>query len=408
MSETRPTRAGYTFAGWSLDQVVDEYSIIWQAGEYLTDDFLVDITLYAVWMPGIFYDANGGSGAPSVQIIFNTNPITLSTSIPVRDNHTFLYWNTNRNGTGTRYDPGATYTPANTRDNVFLYAIWRRDPDRPIISYMLVTRCNSIGTLDDEGTYMKITVTWNVDTVRRSGNTGQCKLYYKLSSNPSWNLIHTSAWDTSATTTKLIANINTDEQYDVKAVVTDADSRITERVDVLTRAKFVWDIAAGGNSMGIGSAAPPTQSGDLGKLEIGWLAQFDENVTMLKNLIVTGSITTPNAISAPNFNITNTADGIIQSSSYWTVSGQVVYLFGPLCSINITLAPSRTYEIGEVNEIVATIGEAYRPIVGQAFGTYWGLGYINTRGEIHFQNYQVISDSSQLQIGLTYIRQQPS
>ena len=151
--------------------------------------------------------------------------------------------------------------------------------------------------------------------------------------------------------------------------------------------------------MGIGSAAPSTG------FEVGWITQLDEDVTMLKNLLVVGSIVTNQAISAPNFNISSTSDGIITSSSYWTVSGQVAYFFGPICSINITLSPSRTYAIGEINEMIATIGEAFRPVVGHSFGTYWGLGYITTQGQIHFQNYQVISESSQLQIGLTYIRQ---
>lgn len=396
LSNNRPVRSGFTFTFWSTS-ADGRTGTSYDPGDTYTGN--ANLVLYAIWLPGVFYDANGGSGAPSTQVIFDTSPITLSDAIPVRDNHTFLYWNTSRDGTGTRYNPGGTLTPANNKDNIFLYAIWRRDPDRPTVSAMLVTRRNVNGVLDDEGTYMHISVTWNVDTVRRSGNTGQCKLYYKLSSSPTWINVFTSAYAESATSTKLVSNISTDEQYDVKAVITDADSRVTERVDVLTRAKFVWDIAVGGEAMGIGSAAPSNG------FEVGWVTQLDEDVTMLKNLLVVGSIVTNQAISAPNFNISSTSDGIITSSSYWTVSGQVAYFFGPICSINITLAPSRTYQIGEVNEMIATIGEAFRPIVGHSFGTYWGLGYITTQGQIHFQNYQVISDSNQLQIGLTYIRQ---
>lgn len=69
----------------------------------------------------IQYNANGGSGAPSSQDKADGVNITLSTSTPTRSYHHFAYWCTTSNGTGTRYNPGDTFS-ANA--NTTLYAIW--------------------------------------------------------------------------------------------------------------------------------------------------------------------------------------------------------------------------------------------------------------------------------------------
>lgn len=69
----------------------------------------------------IKYNANGGSGAPSSQTKWHGTNITLSKTKPTRSGYTFVRWDTNSSGTGTSYNPGATYS-ANSA--VTLYAIW--------------------------------------------------------------------------------------------------------------------------------------------------------------------------------------------------------------------------------------------------------------------------------------------
>lgn len=69
----------------------------------------------------ISYNANGGSGAPGAQTKWYGENITLSGTRPSRTGHSFSKWNTASNGTGTSYNPGATYSG---NSNATLYAIW--------------------------------------------------------------------------------------------------------------------------------------------------------------------------------------------------------------------------------------------------------------------------------------------
>ena len=69
----------------------------------------------------ISYNANGGSGVPSAQTKWHGTDITLSSTKPSRTGYTFSKWNTNASGTGTAYNPGATYS---TNVAATLYAIW--------------------------------------------------------------------------------------------------------------------------------------------------------------------------------------------------------------------------------------------------------------------------------------------
>jgi uncharacterized repeat protein (TIGR02543 family) len=78
-------------------------------------------TLYAIWNPIISYNANGGSGAPSSQTKTYGTALTLSSTKPTRTNYVFKNWNTESDGTGTSYNPGASYT---SNAAATLYAQW--------------------------------------------------------------------------------------------------------------------------------------------------------------------------------------------------------------------------------------------------------------------------------------------
>lgn len=69
----------------------------------------------------VTYNANGGTGAPSKQTKWYGENLALTSSKPSRTNYVFKSWNTQANGSGTTYNPGATYT-ANVA--LALYAQW--------------------------------------------------------------------------------------------------------------------------------------------------------------------------------------------------------------------------------------------------------------------------------------------
>jgi len=69
----------------------------------------------------VFYNANGGSGAPAPEPKKEGKTLKLSNTIPTRPGYKFLYWRTNEAKTPASYSPGANYT-ANAYET--LYAVW--------------------------------------------------------------------------------------------------------------------------------------------------------------------------------------------------------------------------------------------------------------------------------------------
>jgi uncharacterized repeat protein (TIGR02543 family)/LPXTG-motif cell wall-anchored protein len=69
------------------------------------------------------YDANGGIGTlPTTQTVTYAATATVATAAVEKSGFTFSKWNTRADGSGTGYDPAATFTmPAS---NVTLYAQW--------------------------------------------------------------------------------------------------------------------------------------------------------------------------------------------------------------------------------------------------------------------------------------------
>ncbi len=120
LSSTKPTRSGYTFAGWSTSSTAT--SATYQPGGSFTTN--ANTTLYAVWknLYTVSYNANGGSGAPSSQTKTHGMTLTLSSTKPTRSGYTFLGWSTSSTATSATYQPGGSFT---TNANTTLYAVWK-------------------------------------------------------------------------------------------------------------------------------------------------------------------------------------------------------------------------------------------------------------------------------------------
>lgn len=120
LSTTKPTRTGHTFLGWATSSTATSAS--YDPGDTYSTD--ANLTLYAVWKAYTYkvtFDANGGSGAPSAQTKTYGVNLTLSSTKPTREGYTFKQWNTAKDGTGTAYSAGGTYSG---NAAVTLYAIW--------------------------------------------------------------------------------------------------------------------------------------------------------------------------------------------------------------------------------------------------------------------------------------------
>ena len=124
VSSTVPTRDGYTFLGWNTQ--ADGNGTSYSGGDpYPLPNSGVD-TLYAQWQINtvtLTYDPQGGTGEPADQTGDAASEVTVSTTEPTRDGHTFEGWNTAADGSGTDYVGGDTYTLPNSGVDT-LYAQW--------------------------------------------------------------------------------------------------------------------------------------------------------------------------------------------------------------------------------------------------------------------------------------------
>ena len=138
ISSARPTRSGYSFAGWAMHDSATSAS--YQPGDTFTGNY--NATFFAVWTANqyrISYDANGGSGAPSSQIKYNDVPLTLSYGKPSRSGYTFKGWGLSSSSTSATYQPGSTYNYNASRK---LYAVWEKDAPPAPTTYTVSYNAN--------------------------------------------------------------------------------------------------------------------------------------------------------------------------------------------------------------------------------------------------------------------------
>lgn len=122
LSETKPTRQGYTFQGWATSSSGE---VQYQPSASYTANS--NVTLFAIWKIityTITYNANGGYDAPSSQTKEYGKSINLSTTVPKKINSEFLGWSTSAQGS-VEYAGGSIY---NSNANLSLFAVWRRIP----------------------------------------------------------------------------------------------------------------------------------------------------------------------------------------------------------------------------------------------------------------------------------------
>ena len=120
----KPYRFNYEFLGWSTSSTAT-VPTYYAGGSYTSN---VSRTLYAVWeyspqTYSIYFNANGGSGAPSAQTKTYGVSLTLSSVKPVRSGYNFKGWATSSTATSASYQPGGSYT-ANA--GATLYAVWEK------------------------------------------------------------------------------------------------------------------------------------------------------------------------------------------------------------------------------------------------------------------------------------------
>lgn len=243
LSSTRPVRTGYTFVKWNTKS--DGSGTNYNPEQTYTSN--AALNLYAVWQVikyTITYNANGGSGAPSSQTKNHGTNLTLSSTKPTRTYYNFLGWSTSAKATSATYSAGGTYS---TNASATLYAVWQQIYYAPKINKLIVRRCTSDGTLDDEGTYVSLSCSWTAGTYNGSTAAVQT-VTFKIGSSTTVN-----GTISGTTATARTGTFSVNSRYLVVATVTDAHGNATKST-YLSPAFYTMDFYHGGKGIGIGTA----------------------------------------------------------------------------------------------------------------------------------------------------------
>jgi hypothetical protein len=236
---------------------------IWKGhgGQNVSFDGYINITGYAsggssaggsIYIGGrpahtVSYNANGGAGAPGNQTKWYGESLFLSNDRPTRALYEFRGWSLNQGSSNVDYNPGQQWFPD---EDHTLYAVWKLSVVAPTITSLAAIRCLSDGTPANDGTYVKVTCTWSVDTVVDSNNTGS-KLTVSYDGTNDANTIS----GTSGTFSKIYENISISSGHTFIATLADSHLSNTSTAYV-GPAKFILDINEDGSGIGIGQAAP--------------------------------------------------------------------------------------------------------------------------------------------------------
>lgn len=252
ITNTKPTRTGYTFIGWALTKEnADAGSWYYTSGSTCGQN--KDLTLYAVWKANTYtvtYNANGGEGAPINQTKVYGSTLKLSSVKPTRADYTFKGWATSASG-AVAYAAGDNYT-ANA--GVTLYAVWESSYTKPRINNVEVFRCDSQGNKLNNGTYVSVSFDWetdeNVQYIHFSWNGG--------------SLIDNDVSGKSGEFHKIIGNgsFDADTPYTLNINVRDSKD-ISYKAVGIDGSKFPVDVK------------PPEAEGEVGGVKIGGTATQD-------------------------------------------------------------------------------------------------------------------------------------
>lgn len=136
INSATPVKKGCKFLGWNTKK--DGSGKTYQPGNlYDVNQDGGTVTLYAkwtAWKHTVTYDKNVPANSKKTDVknmpgnqtkIYDQN-LTLHSNVPTRIGYTFVKWTTNKDGTGTAYQPGSQYSYNRDSDGgtVTLYAVW--------------------------------------------------------------------------------------------------------------------------------------------------------------------------------------------------------------------------------------------------------------------------------------------
>lgn len=278
-------RTGHTFTGWN--EASNGSGTDWT--DYInkpwTWTYTKSITLFAQWKINTYtvtYNANGGSGAPSSQTKTYGQALTLSGTKPTRPNYTFKGWSPNKSAVSAEYTAGGSYY---TDSSVTLYAVWELAYWSPKINNISLARCNSDGTLNSYGTYVKVVFNWECCQIIGSNPIGSITVGYATIGSTTFTNTAVTASGNKGTSSVVIGDnkLSVDNQYNIQITIIDSKKGTSASTYPLSAAAFTIDFKSGGKGVAIGK---PADTDNL--FDVKWATRIRDTLTVNKNATVGG------------------------------------------------------------------------------------------------------------------------
>lgn len=278
-------RTGHTFTGWN--EAANGSGTSWTnyINKPWTWTYTKSITLFAQWKINTYtvsYNANGGSGAPGSQTKTFRQALTLSGTKPTRPNYTFKGWSPNKSAVSAEYTAGGSYY---TDSSVTLYAVWELAYWSPKINNISLARCNSDGTLNSYGTYVKVVFNWECCQIIGSNPIGSITVGYATIGSTTFTNTAVTASGNKGTSSVVIGDnkLSVDNQYNIQITIIDFKKGTSASTYPLSAAAFTIDFKSGGKGVAIGK---PADTDNL--FDVKWATRIRDTLTVNKNATVGG------------------------------------------------------------------------------------------------------------------------
>ena len=190
----------------------------------------------------------------------------------------------------------------------------------PSIASFDVIRTDTSGNASENGTAAKLSFNGYYSDI--GSNASTAKFSYKLSTATTYTTISTTATGINGGVSGgiIVSNVtfSTASEYDFQIQISDSLGNSVSRTVRLGTVTRTMNIAKYGNGVAIGKMSTVTSQTAEGKLEVGWDADFDENVNIDGNIAVWGtSVVNGNTILGG----TLTTTGAINSKNHINMGG---------------------------------------------------------------------------------------
>lgn len=169
----------------------------------------------------------------------------------------------------------------------------------PQITSISAQRCLADGTLNNDGTYAKVTVKASYTTID-GANTRTVKLYSSKDDYAAGTTV-LAASNTSSTYTGVYGSgFEANKTYTIKATITDKYGSHSKSA-TLRVAERTLNVAKYGNGVAIGGLSSVTSSTASGLFESHWKTNINNNMSVTGNIAIGGDIGSTEAYNGSNF-----------------------------------------------------------------------------------------------------------